>query len=134
VAEAAKTALAELIKKLNGRSSSARIKTLTTHNLSLFSGRQPRRPLTMLLAPVSISFWPSSVLCLPIDKFELSSLRSPQALAKSARFCGEEAATNAPITETPFDCYKNFKVKQGSGLDREKISSLSFMAKFGRPL
>ncbi|KAF8869574.1 hypothetical protein CPB84DRAFT_1818578 [Gymnopilus junonius] len=58
---------------------------------------------------------------------------APPAFAKSARIREGAAVTHAPITETPFDCYPDFKVKPGE-LTVKDISEIKFMAKFGRPL
>ncbi|KAF8903072.1 hypothetical protein CPB84DRAFT_1845911 [Gymnopilus junonius] len=63
----------------------------------------------------------------------LAQFAAPPAFAKSARIRQGAAVTHAPITETPFDCYPDFKVKPGE-LTVKDISEIKFMAKFGRPL
>ncbi|KAF8871491.1 hypothetical protein CPB84DRAFT_1854946 [Gymnopilus junonius] len=63
----------------------------------------------------------------------LAQFAAPPAFAKSARIREGAAVTHAPITETPFDCYPDFKVKPGE-LTVKDISEIKFMAKFGRPL
>ncbi|KAF8233182.1 hypothetical protein L208DRAFT_901969, partial [Tricholoma matsutake] len=63
----------------------------------------------------------------------LAQFASPQALARSARIRGGKAVTHAPITETPFDCCGELMVKPGE-LTLKDISTIPFMAQFGRPL
>ncbi len=58
---------------------------------------------------------------------------SPPALASSARIRGGKAVMHPPITETPFDCCEDLMVKPGK-LNLKDISTISFMAQFGRPL
>ncbi|KAF8872391.1 hypothetical protein CPB84DRAFT_1967482 [Gymnopilus junonius] len=55
------------------------------------------------------------------------------AIADATKTTEGAAVTHAPITETPFDCYPDFKVKPGE-LTVKDISEIKFMAKFGRPL
>ena len=63
----------------------------------------------------------------------LVEFASPRALARSARIRGGLAVTHAPITETPFDCDDKLVVRPGE-LKMKDISTISFMARFGRPL
>ncbi|KAF8882381.1 hypothetical protein CPB84DRAFT_1965388 [Gymnopilus junonius] len=63
----------------------------------------------------------------------LAQFAAAPAFTKSARIRQGAAITHALITETPFDCYPDFKVKPGE-LTVKDISEIKFMAKFGRPL
>ncbi|KAF8232150.1 hypothetical protein L208DRAFT_27950 [Tricholoma matsutake] len=63
----------------------------------------------------------------------LAQFAAPRALAKSARIRGGKAVTHAPITETPFDCSEDLIVKPGE-LNIKDVSTIPFMAQFGRPL
>jgi len=55
------------------------------------------------------------------------------SLATSTRIRGGKAVTHAAITETPFDCCDDLMVKPGK-LSMKDISTIPFMAQFGRPL
>ena len=57
----------------------------------------------------------------------------PQAFAGSARIRGGPFITHAPITETPFDCEPELLIEPKT-LSIKEISTISFMARFGRPL
>ena len=57
----------------------------------------------------------------------------PRTLARSACIRGGFAVTHAPITKTPFDCNDELVVRPGE-LKMKDISTISFMARFGRPL
>lgn len=63
----------------------------------------------------------------------LSNLAPPSRDAKSARARDASKNLQAPITETPFDCYPGFLV-QPDTLSWRDVSTIQFMAKFGRPL
>jgi hypothetical protein len=135
--------LAELIKKLNGWSGGARVKlilyfdeahTLTLQRTSIKNDNDnDKTPYDVLSSSLNQFLgYPVFFVFLSTNS-SLAHFAPPQALARSARIRRGEAAINAPITETPFDCYKDLKVKQGE-LNLKEISSLPFMAKFGRPL
>lgn len=53
---------------------------------------------------------------------DLAKIAPSKAQANSSRMINDNAALHAPITKTPFD------------FTREELSSVPFMAKFGRPL
>lgn len=57
---------------------------------------------------------------------------SPTAMFGSSR-AFQSDAHHAPITETPFDCYPKLLIEPDTYTLRD-VSSISFMAKFGRPL
>ncbi|KDQ14213.1 hypothetical protein BOTBODRAFT_175000 [Botryobasidium botryosum FD-172 SS1] len=57
----------------------------------------------------------------------------PGPLAPSARWRGPDIRLQAPITETPFDCYPSPPIKSGE-YSLKHVVRLEFMARFGRPL
>ncbi|KAF8218993.1 hypothetical protein L208DRAFT_1523899 [Tricholoma matsutake] len=63
----------------------------------------------------------------------LAQFAAPRALAKSAHIRSRKAVTHTPITETPFNCSEDLIVKAGE-LNIKHISTIPFMAQFGRPL
>jgi hypothetical protein len=87
------------------------------------------------------------ILCLCLNRFlafpiftiflsttsSLVAFAAPNTLARSARLRDGTARIHPPITETPFDCHPGLLVKPGT-LSRTKVSEISFMAQFGRPL
>jgi hypothetical protein len=63
----------------------------------------------------------------------ISDLAPTRPLARSARARENANALQAPVTETPFDCYPEFVVKSGD-LKLEDVCEVEFMAQFGRPM
>jgi hypothetical protein len=63
----------------------------------------------------------------------ISDLAPTGPLAKSARARQNADALQAPVTETPFDCFPEFVVKSDA-LRLEDVCQVEFMARFGRPM
>lgn len=76
---------------------------------------------------------------LPIFFIFLSTNSNVALLAPPKRMSTSDAARNhfdslvAPFTETAFDCSPNFPLSR-TGHTLKKISTIEFMAQFGRPL
>jgi hypothetical protein len=66
-------------------------------------------------------------------RFNISNLATPGPLARSGRARENIDVLQAPVTETPFDCYPNLLIKPGE-LGLEDVSQVEFMARFGRPM
>ncbi|EJD41052.1 hypothetical protein AURDEDRAFT_169837 [Auricularia subglabra TFB-10046 SS5] len=64
---------------------------------------------------------------------KIGQFAPPAALASSARQT-KSKRLQAPITELPFDCYVTDEPLPLVGLKDEGLSSISFLARFGRPL
>lgn len=62
----------------------------------------------------------------------IGSSAPPRGLEDSARAL-TSGAHQAPITETPFDCYPEILVQKAKHT-WEEVSTPQFMARFGRPL
>jgi hypothetical protein len=136
-AEAARTALRQLISKLDSWVGSNRIKLIIyfdeAHPLTKVTPKNDdEKTLYDFLCSCLNQFLAFPMFCIFLStNSSLSQFASPRALAKSARIRGGRAVTHAPITETPFDC--QLVVKPGE-LSIKDISTISFMAEFGRPL
>ena len=65
--------------------------------------------------------------------FHLARFAPPGALAASARIRHSPKTLQAPITETPFDCFPDFIIKPRT-LRLKDIITVEFMAQFGRPM
>jgi hypothetical protein len=63
----------------------------------------------------------------------ISDLAPPGPLARSGRARENADALQAPVTETPFDCFPEFLIKPGE-LGLEDVCEVEFMARFGRPM
>jgi hypothetical protein len=141
-AEAARTALGELICKLDSKAASAQ-----PERMKLIIYFDEAHPLTKVVPKNDEGKSLYDFLCSCLNQFltfpmfciflstnsSLAQFASPQALAKSARIRGGKAETHAPITETPFDCCEDLMVKPGV-LKMQDTSTIQFMARFGRPL
>jgi len=138
-AEAARTALAQLISKLEGCVGSKPIKLIIyfdeAHPLTKVAPKNDdEKTLYDFLCSCLNQFLTFPMFCIFLStNSSLAHFASPRALAKSARIRGGKAVTHAPITETPFDCCDDLMVKPGK-LSIKDISTISFMAQFGRPL
>ena len=138
-AEAARTALGQLISKLDGYVESQRIKLVIyfdeAHPLTKVTPKNDdEKTLYDFLCSSLNHFLAFPIFCIFLStNSSLAHFASPPALAKSARIRGGKAATHAPITETPFDCCPDLMFKPGE-LNVQKISTIPFMAQFGRPL
>ena len=138
-AEAARAALGRLISKLEGWIGLKRIKLIIYFDEA--------HPLTKVALKNDDEKTLYDSLCSCLNQFlafpmfriflstnsSLAQFTSPRALATSARIRGGKAVTHAPITETPFDCCDGLLVKPGK-LSIKDISTIPFMAQFGRPL
>ena len=64
---------------------------------------------------------------------KLQALAPSAAYARFSRYSNMVGQMHAPITETPFDCFKPWEINP-SRLRVEDICDVAFMACFGRPL
>ena len=139
VAEAARAALGQLISKLDGWVGLQRIKLIIyfdeAHPLTKVAPKNDDgKTLYDVLCSCLNQFLAFPMFCIFLStNSSLAQFASPRALAKSARIRGGKAATHAPITETPFDCCGDLMVRPGE-LSIKDISTIPFMAQFGRPL
>lgn len=118
-AESARVALGQLIRKLEGEVVPTNDKENTLHDF---------------LCSCLNEFLASPIFCIFLSTgSRLAQFAAPRAFATSARIRGGKAVTHAPITETPFDCCGDLMVKPGK-LTTKDISTIPFMAQFGRPL
>lgn len=107
---------------------------LTTATCAATADDEQRSLYTVLLSVLSdYVSEPLFVLFLstisPIVQLALPGALLPSACAKATN------AHQAPITETPFDCSPFLGANVGSGRHTlEEVSSIHFMAQFGRPL
>ena len=138
-AESARVALEQLISKVDGWVGSQRIKLIIYFDEA--------HPLTKVVPKKDDEKTLYDFLCSCLNQFlsfpvffiflstnsSLAYFAAPRALARSARIRGGKAITHAPITETPFDCCGDLMVKPGE-LSIKDISTIPFMAQFGRPL
>ena len=138
-AESARVALGQLISKLDGWVVSQRIKLVIYFDEA--------HPLTKVTPKNDDEKTLYDFLCSCLNQFlafpmfsiflstnsSLAQFAAPRALAKSARIRGGKAVIHPPITETPFDCSGDLMVKPGQ-LNIKDISTIPFMAQFGRPL
>jgi hypothetical protein len=63
----------------------------------------------------------------------ISDLAPTGPLARSGRARENADSLQAPVTETPFDCFPKFVVKSDD-LRLEHVCEVEFMARFGRPM
>lgn len=63
---------------------------------------------------------------------DVAHFSPPRDMFRSAR-AADSDAHQAPITETPFDCYPDLLIEQDA-YDLLAVSRIKFMARFGRPL
>jgi hypothetical protein len=139
-AEAARAALKQLIHKLDSSvesGGSQQIKLVIyfdeAHPL-MVPKKGDEKTLYDFLCSCLNEFLASQMFCIFLStNSSLAQFASPRALARSARIRDGKAETHAPITETPFDCCEDLMVKPGK-LKIKDISTIEFMAKFGRPL
>ncbi|KAF5373422.1 hypothetical protein D9615_009451 [Tricholomella constricta] len=138
-AESARLALQQLLSKLRVPDESKSIKLIIYFDEA--------HPLTKVVIQNDDGKTLYDFLCSYLNEFlslpvvfiflstnsSLAYFAAPKALARSARIRGGAATTHAPITETPFDCCGDLVVKPGELLIKD-ISTIPFMAKFGRPL
>ena len=75
----------------------------------------------------------NSFLSSPIFVRQIQTLATPGPLARSGRARENADALQAPVTETPFDCFPEFLIKPGE-LGLEDVCEVEFMARFGRPM
>jgi hypothetical protein len=138
-AESARLALARLISKLDGWVGSQRVKLIIyfdeAHPLTkVVPKNDDEKTLYDFLCSCLNQFLAFPIFCIFLStNSSLAQFASPRALARSARIRGGKAVTHAPITETPFDCCGDLMVKPGE-LTIKGISTIPFMAQFGRPL
>ena len=138
-AEAARAELAQLVSKLNGLVGSQQIQLIIyfdeAHPLTkVVPKNDDQKTLYDFLCSCLNQFVTFPMFCIFLStNSSLAQFASPQAFAKSARIRGGKAITHAPITETPFDCCGDLIVKPGQ-LNIKDISTIPFMAQFGRPL
>jgi len=138
-AESARVALGQLIRKLDGWVGAPQIKLIIYFDEA--------HPLTKVVPKNDDEKTLYDFLCSCLNQFltfpmfsiflstnsSLAKFAAPPALARSARIRGGKAVIHAPITETPFDCSGDLVVKPGE-LSIKDISTIPFMAQFGRPL
>jgi len=139
-AESARAALGQLISTLDGWVGSQRIKLIIyfdeAHPLTKVVPKSDDDEKTLydFLCSCLNEFLAFPMFCIFLStNSSLAQFAAPRALAKSARIRGGRAVTHAPITETPFDCCGDLMVKPGE-LSIKDISTIPFMAQFGRPL
>jgi hypothetical protein len=138
-AESARVALGQLIRTLDGWVGSQRIKLIIyfdeAHPLTkVVPKSDDEKTLYDFLCSCLNQFLTFPMFCIFLStNSSLAQFAAPRALAKSARIRGGKAVTHAPITETPFDCCGDLMVKPGE-LSIKDISTIPFMAQFGRPL
>jgi hypothetical protein len=138
-AEAARAALGQLIETLDGWVGSRPIKLVIyfdeAHPLTkVVPKHDDEKTLYDFLCSCLNQFLAFPMFCIFLStNSSLAHSSSPRALAKSARIRGGKATTHAPITETPFDCCGELMVRPGE-LSAKDISTIPFMAQFGRPL
>lgn len=138
-AESARLALTRLISKLDGWVGSQRVKLIIyfdeAHPLTkVVPKNDEEKTLYDFLCSCLNQFLAFPIFCIFLStNSSLAQFASPRALARSARIRGGKAVTHAPITETPFDCCGDLMVKPGE-LTIKGISTIPFMAQFGRPL
>ena len=138
-AESARVALGQLINKLEGLVGSQRIKLIIyfdeAHPLTkVVPTKDDEKTLYDFLCSCLNHFLAFPIFCIFLStNSSLAHFASPPALARSARIRGGKAVTHAPITETPFDCSGDLMVKPGE-LTIKDVSTIQFMAQFGRPL
>lgn len=138
-AESARVALGQLIRKLEGCEGSQRIKLIIyfdgAHTLTeVVPTNDKENTLHDFLCSCLNEFLASPIFCIFLSTgSRLAQFAAPRAFATSARIRGGKAVTHAPITETPFDCCGDLMVKPGK-LTTKDISTIPFMAQFGRPL
>jgi hypothetical protein len=138
-AESSRVALGQLIRKLDGCERSQRIKLIIyfdeAHPLTeVVPKNDDEKTLYDFLCSCLNQFLAFPIFCIFLStNSSLAQFASPRALARSARIRGGKAVTHAPITETPFDCCGDLMVKPGE-LNIKGISTIPFMAQFGRPL
>ena len=137
-AETAKSALRKLIEKIDRKDVSRRIKVVVyfdeAHPLTNVPEKSREKTLYDHLCSCLNEFveFPIFFIFLSTNS-SLVKFAAPQAFSRSARIQGGQAAMNAPITETPFDCSEKLMVKPGL-FTRLQISKIPYMAQFGRPL
>ena len=138
-AEAARAALGQLICKLDSLVGSQQIKVVIYFDEAhpLTKGRpktDDEKTLYDFMCSCLNQFLAFPMFCIFLStNSSLAHFASPRALARSARIRSGMAETHAPITETPFDCCDSLMIKPGEKKIRD-ISTIEFMAKFGRPL
>lgn len=138
-AESARLALGQLITKLDSWVGLQQVKLVIyfdeAHPLTkVVPKNDDEKTLYDFLCSCLNQFLAFPIFCIFLStNSSLAQFASPQALARSARIRGGKAVTHAPITETPFDCCGELMVKPGE-LTLKDISTIPFMAQFGRPL
>lgn len=138
-AEAARAALRQLICKLDSLVGSQQIKLVIyfdeAHPLTkVVPKNDDEKTLYDFLCSCLNQFLAFPIFCIFLStNSSLAQFASPRALAKSARIRGGKAELHAPITETPFDCCEDLMIKPGEW-DFKDITTIGYMAKFGRPL
>jgi hypothetical protein len=140
-AESARVALEQLIRKLDA------LVLVGSQQIKLIIYFDEAHPLTKVVPKNDDEKTLYDFLCSCLNQFlafpifciflstnsSLAQFAAPRALAKSARIRGGKAVTHPPITETPFDCCGDLMVNPGK-LSVKDISTIPFMAQFGRPL
>ena len=138
-AETARVALEQLIRKLDGWVGSQKIKLIIyfdeAHTLNKVPPKNDdERTLYDFLCSCLNQLLAFPMFCIFLSTNPSLIQFTPQrALASSARIRGGKVVTHGPITETPFDCCGDLMIKPGK-LSVKDISTIPFMAQFGRPL
>lgn len=87
-----------------------------------------------ILCSIFAGFCEQPLFCLLLStQSSLRFLAPPGAAAPSERAKRRASKLLAPITETPFDCAPNFKIKPGA-LHVGELSDIRYLASWGRPL
>ena len=103
------------------------------HTLAPYVDGREGMPLD-ILASLLDTFTNKGLFTLFIStQSKLQALAPSAAYARFSRYSNMVGQMHAPITETPFDCFKPGEITP-SRLRVEDICDVTFMACFGRPL